>query len=121
MGRVEASHENVAVFEIVDGSEHGSRATDGAVGRDGIVVGTMIHGLFENDALRAGLLRALRRRKGVCDQVQLGAIPTKESEYDRLARTVRENLDTVQFARLAGLSKAHDLPVEETRRSSREV
>ena len=115
MGRVEASRENVAVFEIVEGSEHGSGAMDGAVGRDGIVVGTMIHGLFENDALRAGLLRALRRRKGVCEQVQLGAIPTKESEYDRLARTLRENLDTVQFARLAGLSKAHDLPIEETR------
>jgi adenosylcobyric acid synthase len=121
MGRVEASHENVAVFEIVDGSEHGSRAMDGAVGRDGIVVGTMIHGLFENDALRAGLLRALRRRKGVCEQVQLGAIPTKESEYDRLARTVRESIDTAHFARLAGLSKAPELSIEETGRSSREV
>ena len=112
MGRVEAFHQNIGMFEIIDGTEHGNHAMDGAVGRDGSVVGTMIHGLFENDALRSGLLRALRRRKGVNDPVQLGAIPTKESEYDRLAQTVRESLDTVHFARLAGLSNPPGLRIE---------
>ena len=38
---------------------------DGAINRDGTVVGTMLHGIFENDALRAALLGALRRRKGL--------------------------------------------------------
>jgi adenosylcobyric acid synthase len=39
--------------------------TDGAVSPDGTVVGTLLHGLFENPAVTASLLDHLRRRRGL--------------------------------------------------------
>jgi cobyric acid synthase len=54
------------------------------------VVGTMIHGLFESAIVRSHLLSSLRARKG------LPASPSKVpalDEYDRLADTLKQNLD----------------------------
>jgi adenosylcobyric acid synthase len=103
MGRLEATDANGAVFEVLERNGKAERSVDGAVGCGGAVVGTMIHGLFENDSLRAGVLRALRRRKGIADPVSHRAIPTKEQELDRLARVVRESIDEERFGRIVGL------------------
>jgi len=101
MGRVEPIAE--ATFEIV--SRNGARCAiaDGAVGAGGAVVGTMIHGLFENGAVRASLLDALRERKGVAKPHAANAIPTRDAEYDRLAQAVRDNIDGVLLRRIARL------------------
>jgi adenosylcobyric acid synthase len=77
-------------------------AMDGAISADGAVVGTMLHGIFENDALRVGLIRVLARRRGI------GApsgprVPTRDEEYDRLAEAVRVNIDWELVERIAGL------------------
>jgi adenosylcobyric acid synthase len=103
MGQLEAMDANGAVFELVERNGRAERAVDGAVGCGGAVVGTMIHGLFENDSLRAGVLRHLRRRKGISEPVSYRAIPTKEQELDRLARVVRESIDGERFGRIVGL------------------
>jgi adenosylcobyric acid synthase len=103
MGQLEAPDANAAPFEVVERNGRAERAVDGAVGCGGAVVGTMIHGLFENDSLRAGVLRHLRRRKGITEPVSHRAIPTKEQELDRLARVVRESIDGERFGRIVGL------------------
>ncbi|MFP6646894.1 MAG: hypothetical protein VCF24_25525 [Candidatus Latescibacterota bacterium] len=53
--------------------------TDGAVGRDGQVWGTYLHGLFHNDIFRHHWLAGLGWRTG--DGVQ----STPDAEYDRVA------------------------------------
>jgi adenosylcobyric acid synthase len=103
MGHLETVHADVAAFEIVLRNGHRERLSDGAVGCGGAVVGTMIHGLFENDALRAGMLRFLRVRRGLAQPERTGSIPSKTSEYDRLARAVRDSVDMQRLARIAGL------------------
>ncbi len=103
MGQLETAETNAAAFEVLERNGTAERTLDGAVGCGGAVVGTMIHGLFENGSLRAGILAYLRRRKGIAEPVSHRAIPTKEQELDRLARVVRESIDVERFGRIVGL------------------
>jgi cobyric acid synthase len=59
----------------------------------------MIHGLFENVAVRHGLVAGLRKRKGLPEQA-----PEEEGgdEYDRIAAVVRDNVDMALLNRLVG-------------------
>jgi len=81
-------------------------ASDGAVDASGAVVGTMLHGLFENATLRAGLLRFLRERRGLPDPPRTGAIPTRLAEYDRLEAVLREHIDRDLLWRISRLPRA---------------
>ena len=66
------------------------------------MVGTLIHGLFENESVRRDLLRSLRARRGLATQ-EAPAVPTRKAEYDRLARSVLENVDWQMLCRIAGI------------------
>jgi adenosylcobyric acid synthase len=103
MGRVEAVGGAGAPFEIESRNGRSVHALDGAVDATGAVVGTMIHGLLENDAVRASLLGDVRRRKGIAPPVAATRPPTKESEYNRLAGVLRESLDTGKLRRIVGI------------------
>lgn len=100
-GRLEPAGERAAAFEIRTRNGQADAAADGAVAAGGAVVGTMIHGLFENGAVRASLLGELRRAKGLPVQ-PAGAVPSRQAEYDRLEAAVREHLDSETLWRLAG-------------------
>lgn len=102
MGRIERRADAAAPFKIVARNGIADDAPDGAISRDGAVAGTMLHGIFENDALRAGLIRTLARRKGI-GAGGGPAVPTREAEYDRLAAAVRENIDWEMIERIARL------------------
>ena len=74
---------------------------DGYMNETGTVWGTYCHGIFDNDELRRSLINALRVKKG------LEALPIsfryrayKESEFDRLADTVRKHFDMEKFYRI---------------------
>jgi adenosylcobyric acid synthase len=105
MGLLEpAGTELRAAFEITRRNEAGGRVADGAVSPEGRVVGTMIHGLFENDGLRAAMLLALRRTRGLPEpSCGAGRPHDKQAEYDRLAATLREHADLSLLRRAAGL------------------
>lgn len=105
MGRVERTGGAAAAFEIRSRSGRAEAALDGAVSADGAVVGTMIHGIFENDGLRRSLLAALRERKGLPAPTGEPAIPSRHEEYDRLATAVEESLDRALLDRIVGLDQ----------------
>ena len=71
------------------------RTENGSAGayRDG-VLGTYIHGIFDNTAFTRGLLNNIRRAKGL-PPVGNGVTfaENRETEFNRLARAVRESLD----------------------------
>jgi len=83
-------------------SRNGQRVDviDGAISATGNVVGTLLHGLLENEGLRASLLAALRRERGG-EATPSPAVPTREAEYDRLEAAVRQSLDLQLLRRLA--------------------
>jgi adenosylcobyric acid synthase len=91
-----------APFEIHARSGAEARVVDGAIGFGGAVVGTMIHGVLENEPVRRSLLAALRRRRGVPEPA-LHPIPTRDAEYDRLEAVVRESLDRDLLWKIARL------------------
>ncbi|MGK4007875.1 cobyric acid synthase [Sorangium sp. So ce1036] len=105
MGRVERTGGAAAAFEIRTRSGRAEAALDGAVSADGAVVGTMIHGIFENDGLRRALLTALRERRGLPAPAGGPAIPGRHEEYDRLATAVEASLDRALLDRIVGLDR----------------
>jgi adenosylcobyric acid synthase len=90
-------------FRVTSRNGEGLSEPDGAVTREGLVIGTMIHGLFANPGLRRGLLASLTRRAGrpvlwtaaLADGDQGGMDP-----YDRLADVLEEHLDREALNRL---------------------
>lgn len=80
---------------------------DGAVSADGLVFGTYLHGLLDNDAFRSQLLNTLRQRKGLADQpAAVSYEDLVEKELDRLAAAVAGGLDLARLAAIMGLERA---------------
>ncbi|MEM8606998.1 MAG: cobyric acid synthase [Myxococcota bacterium] len=73
---------------------------EGAVADSGVVLGTMIHGLFEAPQMVDSLARSLLEGAGLQDSAP--ARPGAEEEYDRLARTVRESVDMDRVMEILG-------------------
>jgi len=78
---------------------------DGAESADGLVFGTYLHGLFDNDGFRAAFVTALRRRKGLTGEWARGPASEarRQDDLDGLAALVRENLDLERVYALLGL------------------
>ena len=76
-------------FALADGRP------DGLEREDGLVFGTYLHGLFDNEKLTRGLLGRLAEQKGVSLKggQEEGADAYRERQYDRLADLVRRSLD----------------------------
>ena len=75
---------------------------EGAADDEGLTMGTYLHGLFHNAAVRGSILGFLAERKGLEflpaeDELDPGA------EYDKLAALVRERIDMDLVYRVAGL------------------
>jgi adenosylcobyric acid synthase len=69
----------------------------------GRVLGTYIHGLFENDELRDGFLRWVKG--GDCPEhpERFSYGDFKERNYDRLADAVEKHVDVPSVLRLIGI------------------
>ena len=76
---------------------------DGAIDVEGLTLGTYLHGLFHNRAVRRSILGYVSERRGT-------ALPTARDdiepsvEYDKLATLVREHLDMELVYRVTGLT-----------------
>jgi adenosylcobyric acid synthase len=103
MGNIERVAGGAAPFRIVVRNGAPTDLLDGAINREGTVAGTMLHGIFENDAPRAAFLDALRKRKGLTASGETRPVASREAEYDRLAAAVANNVDLPMFRKIAGL------------------
>lgn len=113
MGMVEQTASPVAPFEITSRNGIPVNVADGAMDESGTVMGTMIHGLFENQELRESVIGWLRKRRGKHDRLSIPAL-NKDAEYDRLARAVRANLDFSLIAKAVNLDSRMLIPEQES-------
>lgn len=87
------------VFRVTATPQVSAGYTDGAINSKGNVFGTYIHGLFFNDNFRRTFLNNLRRYWGIPDDEAIKRI-AKDSEYDKLAKIVRQNLDLAKVYKI---------------------
>ncbi|MDR4497010.1 MAG: cobyric acid synthase [Candidatus Scalindua sp.] len=81
---------------------------DGAVSRDGNVMGTYIHGIFDNDEFRLGLINCLRGKKDLPplspDELTI-ANSEKERQYNKLADLTRKHVNMDLVYKLARFTR----------------
>jgi adenosylcobyric acid synthase len=107
MGRTTGEGVNLP-FRIDDRSDVAVAAGgqfDGAMDAAGNVLGTYIHGLVHNAALRRAVLQELARRKGVTLNLSPQELAL-DQEYDKLADWVRASIDMDRVYQMTGLSHA---------------
>jgi len=106
MGKTELQDEKY-MFEIIQREEKQTSTPDGFISADGRVWGTYIHGIFDNDGFRQDFIRQVKLTKGISVPSEAHASFSfqefKETQYDRLAELVRNNIDMEAFYRIAGL------------------
>ena len=96
MGRSELGDGVVPAFRIFERSTKEVDILDGAVREDGRVLGTYIHGIFDNDVFRRHVLNLIREDKGWGILVASDAVTVREQrekDFNKLADVVRANLD----------------------------
>jgi adenosylcobyric acid synthase len=103
MGRTERTEGASASFAIGLSSGEPTKEMDGAISATGVVVGTMIHGLFDNAPVCEGLIDDLRIRRGLLPAS--AAHPGEDrapvhDEYDRLAQVLEQSIDLPLLRRL---------------------
>ena len=100
-GRSEAL--NDAIRPLFRLSRRGGRSVetlDGAITDAGTVWGTYVHGLFNDTAFRRTWLSSLGWTP---PEREWDLVSLRQAEYDRLAATVRENLNMPLLQRIVGL------------------
>ena len=94
-----------ALLRIVSRNGKPEDAPDGCISRELSVWGTYLHGIFDNDNLRRNLIKELKLKKGIKDDYFSGLSfkQWKETQYDMLARHVREHVDMEKIYRILGI------------------
>ncbi len=94
MGKTELLNGTAPFLKIVERSDKEVCMDDGAISDDGNVIGSYLHGIFDNDEFRLGLINRLRKSKGLSSMLpeELSSVD-KEKQYDKLADWFREHIN----------------------------
>ena len=104
MGRTEYIDKIDSAFIVDRGDEQD--VLDGAVRSDGLVMGTYMHGIFDNDQLRRLLIDKLRNLKGLENSENTFSLAERKNmAYNRLAKVTRENLNVDKLYEIMDLVK----------------
>jgi adenosylcobyric acid synthase len=91
-------------FTVVRRGDRAVEDAEGAANPAGVVVGTYLHGLLADDALRRALLVAVARGRGTDPDSRWGTPAPAGERYDRLANAVEGALDMRAIGALVGLA-----------------
>jgi adenosylcobyric acid synthase len=100
MGQVVARPGTRTPFFIRSRNGADANVADGAIGEQGNVVGTLLHGVLEHEGVRSSLLRSLWEKKGGA-RAPHAPVQSAAEEYDRLEASVRQHLDLELLRKLA--------------------
>ncbi|MDO9517133.1 MAG: cobyric acid synthase [Methanosarcinaceae archaeon] len=96
--------ETISGYEIHMGSTESCTPVfgdDGCIDESGLVIGTYLHGLFENDNVRRALISNLYERKGI--EYKHQAAYSELDAYEELADVVRKNVDMKRVFEIIGI------------------
>jgi len=92
MGQTWLVGDGAPLLQLTSRGDQAANDPDGLASPDGWIAGTYLHGLFDNDQLRHAMLDNLAERKGGVRAARRARFD-RAADYDRLAATVRENLN----------------------------
>lgn len=102
MGKTEIVGSHMSTIQdIVTGHE----SLDGC--SCGNIYGTYVHGIFDSENVITAIIQAIARKKGISAEELKGIdLKTfKESQYDLLAKTLREHLDMEKIYEIMGIER----------------
>jgi adenosylcobyric acid synthase len=89
-------------FKVVE-----AEATDGAIDASGLIIGTYLHGFFDNPSLCKALLGYVAIKRGIKEPKQLLRSPHEDwsSSIDLIVKVVRRSLNMDEVHRIVGLNQ----------------
>jgi len=100
MGNTTLSSGSRPFVQLVNRSGREVAVPDGAVSTDGRVLGTYLHGLFDNDGFRSAFLNQIRMAKGL---PTFSADCRSEDPFDLLADHLEKHLDMERLLQICGI------------------
>lgn len=109
-GETVLSEDEKSLFKITKRGFAQTDVSDGVVSKDGMVWGTYIHGIFDNNSFRESFINFLKSKKGLAisnyvNQNRISYQEEKDREYDKLACLVRDNLDMEKIYYILGIER----------------
>ncbi len=94
MGETQLLNGTSPFLKIFERSEKEVCMDDGAISNDGNVIGTYLHGIFDNVVFRMELVNCLRKKRGFSPILpeELSTVD-KEKQYDKLADLFRKHIN----------------------------
>ena len=95
MGKTVYLEETEIPFKLFKRSKEEINFNDGAMSNNGLIFGTYLHGLFNNDAFRRNIINILRRKKGLktFEEGPYSYQNKIKADFDKLADIVEGALD----------------------------
>ena len=88
----------MSAFSVADGD---TAYPDGCLSDSGTIMGTYLHGLFQDQPVRHAFIAWLAHQKGAVPQ--LYSVGSRDEQYDRLAELLQSHLDIPDLFRIADL------------------
>ncbi len=76
---------------------------DGIISSDGLISGTYLHGIFDEENFLNALLGPIFDEKGMMRGYAVNTEAYREREYDKLAKLIREHMDMAAIYQMMGL------------------
>ncbi|MCV9878051.1 cobyric acid synthase [Brenneria izbisi] len=95
MGQARPGSQVEPFISLTGRNGQATRHEDGAINADGSVMGSYLHGLFDNAEFTRALLNSLRQRKGLpaFEGEVIDYARHKQQQFDILAAAMREHID----------------------------
>ena len=107
MGVTTFPEDHIPLFE----NQNGENSLDlGSCNKDGSLIGTYLHGIFDRDEIRHAFLNFVRTRRGLpVPDENLNYQKVRNDQLNRLARLISESVDMKQVEQIMGLEKSSSL------------
>lgn len=109
-GRVTRQKSAQSLFRLSQRHTDTVDELEGAQSIDGHILGTAIHGVFDNSQFRRDVIDRIRTAKGLASLATAASVDTtvrRIQEYDRFADVLEANTNIVRIAALAGCEQVY--------------
>lgn len=105
MGKCSYGNEAEPMFNIFNENGNSADYLDGAINKEGNVMGTYLHGVFDAVTFREFICNKLRNKKGIESKEAFEYESLRERELDKLADVVRQSLDMDKVYEIMGIKR----------------